>query len=92
MDGNTLKAGVVAGVSHLRNPVLAARLVMEQSPHVMMIGEGQKICVCSWHGARLAGDFLHTLRWRTTNGSARGRATVLDHSGAPLDENKKWAP
>ena len=40
MDGNTLKAGAVAGVSHLRNPVLAARLVMEQSPHVMMIGEG----------------------------------------------------
>ena len=38
MDGNTLKAGAVAGVSHLRNPVLAARLVMEQSPHVMMIG------------------------------------------------------
>ena len=35
-----LKAGAVAGVSHLRNPVLAARLVMEQSPHVMMIGEG----------------------------------------------------
>ncbi|MGG8980308.1 isoaspartyl peptidase/L-asparaginase, partial [Escherichia coli] len=29
MDGNTLPAGAVAGVSHLRNPVLAARLVME---------------------------------------------------------------
>ena len=59
MDGNTLKAGAVAGVGHLRNPVLAARLVMEQSPHVMMIGEGAKILRCSWHGARLAGDFLH---------------------------------
>jgi beta-aspartyl-peptidase (threonine type) len=40
MDGNTLNAGAVAGVSHLRNPILAARLVMEHSPHVMMIGEG----------------------------------------------------
>ncbi|EIF4879183.1 isoaspartyl peptidase/L-asparaginase, partial [Salmonella enterica subsp. enterica serovar Newport] len=29
MDGNTLKAGAVAGVSHVRHPVLAARLVME---------------------------------------------------------------
>ena len=28
MDGNTLNAGAVAGVSHLRNPILAARLVM----------------------------------------------------------------
>ncbi len=43
MDGNTLKAGAVAGVSHLRNLVLAARPAMEQSPHAMMIGEGQKI-------------------------------------------------
>lgn len=32
MDGNTLNAGAVAGVSHLRNPILAARLVMEHSP------------------------------------------------------------
>ena len=32
MDGVTLKAGAVAGVSHLRNPVLAARLVMEAPP------------------------------------------------------------
>ncbi|MCQ8811936.1 isoaspartyl peptidase/L-asparaginase, partial [Escherichia coli] len=39
MDGNSLKAGAVAGVSHLRNAVLGARLVMEQSAHVMMTGE-----------------------------------------------------
>lgn len=32
MDGNTLNAGAVAGISHLRNPILAARLVMEHSP------------------------------------------------------------
>jgi beta-aspartyl-peptidase (threonine type) len=40
MDGITLKAGAVAGVSHLRNPVLAARLVMEESPHVLLTGAG----------------------------------------------------
>lgn len=40
MDGITLKAGAVAGVSRLRNPVLAARLVMEASPHVLLTGEG----------------------------------------------------
>lgn len=40
MDGITLKAGAVAGVSHLRNPVLAARLVMENSPHVLLTGAG----------------------------------------------------
>lgn len=40
MDGRNMEAGAVAVVRHLRNPVLAARLVMEQSPHVMMVGEG----------------------------------------------------
>jgi beta-aspartyl-peptidase (threonine type) len=40
MEGRTLKAGAVAGVKRIKNPILLARLVMEQSPHVMMTGEG----------------------------------------------------
>ncbi|MGE5500274.1 MAG: isoaspartyl peptidase/L-asparaginase family protein [Syntrophothermus sp.] len=40
MDGKTLKAGAVAGVHHIKNPVSLARLVMEKSPHVMMVGDG----------------------------------------------------
>lgn len=40
MDGKTLKAGSVAGVTTIRNPILAARAVMERSEHVMMIGRG----------------------------------------------------
>jgi beta-aspartyl-peptidase (threonine type) len=40
MDGRTLKAGAVAGVMHIKNPIALARLVMEKSPHVMLDGEG----------------------------------------------------
>ena len=40
MDGATLRAGAVAGVHHIKNPVLLARAVMEKSPHVFMVGEG----------------------------------------------------
>src|SRR5688572_677462 len=40
MDGATLKAGSVAGVSTIRNPISAARAVMERSPHVMLVGRG----------------------------------------------------
>ena len=40
MDGKTLKAGAVAGIKHVKNPITLARLVMDKSPHVMMIGEG----------------------------------------------------
>ena len=36
MDGKTLKAGAVASVKRVKNPISLARLVMEKSPHVMM--------------------------------------------------------
>ena len=40
MDGAQHRAGSVAGVKHVKNPIALARLVMEKSPHVMMIGDG----------------------------------------------------
>jgi L-asparaginase / beta-aspartyl-peptidase len=40
MDGATGKAGAVAGVTTVKNPVTAARAVMEGSPHVMLAGHG----------------------------------------------------
>ena len=40
MEGQTRRAGAVAGVETVRNPVRLARAVMEQSPHVMMISAG----------------------------------------------------
>lgn len=43
MDGKTLKAGAVAGLHHIKNPISLARMVMEKSPHVMMAGDGAEI-------------------------------------------------
>lgn len=40
MDGATLQAGSVAGVSRTKNPISLARAVMEQSPYVMLAGPG----------------------------------------------------
>jgi L-asparaginase / beta-aspartyl-peptidase len=40
MEGSQLNAGAVASVRGIRNPINAARLVMEESPHVMLVGEG----------------------------------------------------
>ncbi len=40
MDGRTLAAGAVAGVTRTRHPISLARRVMEKSPHVMMVGAG----------------------------------------------------
>jgi L-asparaginase / beta-aspartyl-peptidase len=43
MDGHTRQAGAVAGVHRVRNPIRLARAVMEQSVHVMLIGEGAEV-------------------------------------------------
>lgn len=40
MDGATLDAGAVAGVTRVKNPILSAIAVMERTPHVMLAGEG----------------------------------------------------
>jgi beta-aspartyl-peptidase (threonine type) len=40
MDGKNLAAGAVAGVTTIKNPITAARRVMEKSGHVLLIGKG----------------------------------------------------
>jgi len=40
MDGSTLQAGAVAGVKTIKNPISAARKVMEETWHVMLAGDG----------------------------------------------------
>lgn len=40
MEGHTGKAGAVASLRTVKNPILAARTVMEKSPHVFMVAEG----------------------------------------------------
>src|SRR5438552_11116360 len=40
MDGRTRNAGAVAGVEHVRNPIVLARAIMEKSKHVFLIGSG----------------------------------------------------
>lgn len=90
MDGNTLKAGAVAGVSHLRNPILAARLVMERSPHVMMIGAGAEKFAAGQGMELVSADLFSTPeRYEQLLAARASGETVLDHSGAPLDESKK---
>lgn len=40
MEGKTLNAGAISGVSHIKNPISTAIAVMEKSPHVMLSGQG----------------------------------------------------
>jgi L-asparaginase / beta-aspartyl-peptidase len=65
MDGATLAAGAVAGVTRVRNPISAARAVMERSPHVLMAGSGADAFAAS-EGLAVVdpGYFFVERRWR----------------------------
>lgn len=52
MDGATLKAGTVAGISRIKNPIVLARLIMDQSKHVMLIGKRAELFATK-HGVQL---------------------------------------
>jgi len=81
MEGLSLRAGAVAGVSNVKNPIELARLVMEKSEHVLLCGKGaedfgklQKI--------KFEDDayFFDELRWNQL-------LQVIDEDAAHLDHN-----
>jgi isoaspartyl peptidase/L-asparaginase-like protein (Ntn-hydrolase superfamily) len=60
MDGATLRAGAVAAVSRIRNPVLAARAVMEKSPHVLLVSKGAENFARQHGLALVLARYFHT--------------------------------
>ena len=60
MEGNTLRAGAVAGVQRIRNPILLARAVMDKSPHVMLVGAGAEAFAQSQGFTLVPPSYFHT--------------------------------
>ncbi len=93
MDGRDRNAGAVAGVSTIRNPIRAARAVMEHSPHVMFSGEGAARFAAERGLATQEADWFTTparleslervMRVRAENADKRGTvgAVALDGDG-----------
>jgi beta-aspartyl-peptidase (threonine type) len=52
MEGKELNAGAVAGIGNIKNPISAARMVMDKSPHVLMVGKGASL-FASQNGAEV---------------------------------------
>ncbi len=90
MDGRTLRAGAVAAVQNVRNPITLARKIMEESEHVLLVGMGatrfakeHKVPTCS-------PDFLVTARelerWRDIQSAARfSTVDAFRHGRLPSD-------
>jgi beta-aspartyl-peptidase (threonine type) len=85
MDGATLEAGAVAGVTHVKNPISAARRVMERSPHVLLIGRGAD-AFAQAQGLETAssGYFFVERRWKALE-------RQLAREGKPIPQRPKDA-
>ena len=81
MNGKTLMAGSVAGVRTIKNPITAARCVMEKSAHVMMVGAGAekfaKTCNCEFADTSY---FFEQKRWDQLQKIKKAEQIQLDHS------------
>src|SRR5690242_6529525 len=62
MDGVTQKAGAVAGVEHIKNPIDLARMVMDKTPHVLLIGEGAEEFARSQGVVMMPASYFYTQR------------------------------
>jgi L-asparaginase / beta-aspartyl-peptidase len=105
MDGRTLEAGAVCCVKRVRNPVRAARRVLERSEHVLFTGEGAEAFAQAQGLEFVEPGYFHTdaryRQWQLARGEARA---MLDHDGAtlaaareqeslphePIDPNRKF--
>jgi beta-aspartyl-peptidase (threonine type) len=87
MNGETLAAGAVAVVKTVKNPITLARLVMEKSPHVLLVGEGADAFARSQGVPAIAPGSLVTehqrRRWLERQGAAHGTigAVAVDARG-----------
>jgi beta-aspartyl-peptidase (threonine type) len=98
MDGRNCDAGAVTCVSRVRNPILAARTVLENSPHVLFATEGAEH-FAAIHGLEMVEpDYFFTQerfdQLKRAQAADLGRV-LLDHDGAtqsddPLDPDRKF--
>jgi beta-aspartyl-peptidase (threonine type) len=81
MDGNTLNAGAIAGVNHIKNPILAARIVMDSSKHVLLSGKGAEIMAKKYGVEMVDSSYFFTEKRMNQLKKIQGKdKTELDHT------------
>jgi L-asparaginase / beta-aspartyl-peptidase len=86
MDGKTMQAGAVADVRTTRHPISLARAVMEQSPHVFLVGSGADAFAAHVHLEQVPPSFFFTEhRWQQL-------VDELKKEGSPVPPRPEGAP
>ncbi|HTX05271.1 MAG TPA: isoaspartyl peptidase/L-asparaginase [Steroidobacteraceae bacterium] len=78
MDGRQQRAGAVAAVRHVRNPIELARRVMEKSRHVLLVGAGAEEFALEEGLGLVPNDYFRTEERRAQLESERGGRSVSD--------------
>ncbi|MGF6657801.1 beta-aspartyl-peptidase (threonine type) [Paraburkholderia youngii] len=85
MDGRTLDAGAICCVKRVRNPVLAARRVLERSDHVLFTGEGAEAFAAAQGLEFVDNSYFNTdARYRQWQLAREQQRPMLDHDAATL--------
>jgi beta-aspartyl-peptidase (threonine type) len=91
MDGKTLKAGSVASLKHIKNPITLARMVMEKSPHVMLVGDGAEAFAKENGMALVPQSYFYTeRRWKQLQEALaqEKQDTIKHHSSEDTSDGK----
>jgi beta-aspartyl-peptidase (threonine type) len=90
MNGKTRNAGAVAQVNNIKNPIQAARAVMNHSPHVMMVGDGA-ITFAKEQDLEMVDSayFYDERRWQQWEKLRGSNEQQLDHSEERSDVNQE---
>jgi beta-aspartyl-peptidase (threonine type) len=91
MDGATRRAGAVAGVRAVQNPIRAARLVMEQTEHVLLAYPGADDLARA-HGLPMqpAEYFFTQQRYNQLQEAIAAGRVQLDHAATPATADPNW--
>jgi beta-aspartyl-peptidase (threonine type) len=90
MEGKDKKAGAVAGVTIVKNPISAARAVMEHSPHVLLMGRGAELFAIKNKLEIVHPDYFWTeQRWKELQDALKKEQK--QHGGAGLRERPETA-
>jgi beta-aspartyl-peptidase (threonine type) len=85
MDGKTLRAGGVGCVERIQNPIVAARLVLDESPHVYLVAAGAERFAAE-HGIKLIENselVIDRERKRLAEAQSKVQAGIADSTFAP---------
>lgn len=82
MDGKTTKVGGASCVKRVKNPILLAKVILEKSPHSLLVGDGAEYFAYLNKLDFEGSDYFYTdKRWLQMMSARENEQTVLDHEG-----------